>query len=59
MQPRVQLATFVARAHDWFMFDVVSTRSPGPFLLNYFQLVSLQGTQASSSLGEGLGISLC
>lgn len=27
------------------MFGMVSTRSPGPFLLNYLHLVSPQGTQ--------------
>lgn len=58
MQPRVSLATFMARSHYWFMFDVVSTRSPGPFSAELLPLVSPQGTQAFFSLDEGLPIPL-
>ena len=28
MQPRIPLAFFTARAHGWFMFSLVSTRTP-------------------------------
>jgi len=36
MQPRKPLAAFEAQAHCWLMFNLVSTRTPGPFLQSYF-----------------------
>jgi len=50
MQPRTPLAFFAARAHCWFMFNVVSTRTPRALFCNVaFQLVGSQPVEETPS----------